>query len=155
MFIKWNQKVVLLIAALLLMSSAAFATQKSQDQDNVWSQLDRSTLAQPGIDAVMPTTFGTFRLNKAALEALLARAPEEYSGGQAVILSLPMPDGSVSRFEIEHSLVVERGLLKNYPRARSNLPRPRHRRSDGVCPFRFSAKRFPLNDTLDRRNGHR
>ena len=26
-----------------------------------------------------------------------------------------MPDGSLNRFEIEHSLVVERGLLDKYP----------------------------------------
>ena len=28
---------------------------------------------------------------------------------------MPMPDGSLSRFEFEHSLVVEPGLLKKYP----------------------------------------
>jgi hypothetical protein len=46
---------------------------------------------------------------------VLSRAPEEFTSGQAVILTLPMPDGSFERFEIEHSLVVERGLLEKYP----------------------------------------
>lgn len=114
MFIKWNQKVIFMIAALLLMSSAAIATQRVQD--NVWEQIERTSLQQPGIDnSRMPSTYETFRLNKAALRAILAAAPEEFSGGQAVILSLPMPDGSYQRFAIEHSLVVERGLLDKFP----------------------------------------
>ena len=114
MFTKWNQKVVLLIAALLVMSSAAFAIQISQE--NVWHQIERTSLQQPGIDnSRLPAAYETFRLNKAALQALLAAAPEEYAGGTAVILSLPMPDGSYQRFSIEHSLVVERGLLVKYP----------------------------------------
>src|SRR6185295_18684441 len=34
---------------------------------------------------------------------------------QEVVLTLPMPDGSFSRFRIEHSPVVEPGLLEKYP----------------------------------------
>ena len=114
MFIKWNHKVIFMIAALLLVSGAAFANQKSQT--DVWSQVDRGSLSQPSFDAArMPSAYETFRLNKPALEALLAGAPQEFSGGKQAILSLPMPDGSLQRFAIEHSLVVERGLLVKYP----------------------------------------
>jgi N-acetylneuraminic acid mutarotase len=115
MFTKWNQRLVLLLAALLLMSGAAFATTQGS-QENVWDRVESSTLQQRGIDNVqLPSSFETFRLNKAALETLLRAAPEEYTAEQAVILSLPMPDGSFQRFEVEHSLVVERGLLEKYP----------------------------------------
>ena len=114
MYIKWNHRIVLLLAVMVMMASAVMAGQKSSD--NVWERADRTQLQQPGIDtAGLPAAYETFRLNKAALEALLRQAPEEFSGGTPIILSLPMPDGSLSRFEIEHSLVVESGLLKNYP----------------------------------------
>ena len=114
MFTKWNHKIVFLIAAIILTAGTLMAGQKSPD--DVWDQTDKAQLQQPGIDnTAMPTAYETFRLNKTALEALLKSAPEEYSGGEAIILSLPMPDGSFSRFEIEHSLVVEAGLLTNYP----------------------------------------
>src|SRR6185436_13094794 len=114
MYTKWNHKIVLLIAAIVLMASAAMAGQKSRD--DVWDQIDQSQLQQRGIDSTgLPTTYETFRLNKPVLEMLLNQAPQEFSGNSSIILSLPMPDGSYARFAIEHSLVVERGLLENYP----------------------------------------
>ncbi|MFN0277676.1 MAG: DUF4394 domain-containing protein [Pyrinomonadaceae bacterium] len=114
MSINWNQKLTLIIASVLLFVGAASASVKSPD--NIWETAARGMTSQLNIDAAaMPTVYETFRLNKPALQALLARAPEEFSRGTQVILSLPMPDGSYQRFAIEHSLVVERGLLKNYP----------------------------------------
>ena len=72
MLTKWNQRVVLLIAALLLISSAAIAA-TSGSQENVWEQVEKSRLQQPGIDASrMPSAYEAFRLNKAALNAVLA-----------------------------------------------------------------------------------
>src|SRR5204863_7703670 len=100
MFTKWNQRLVLLLAALLIMSGAAFAATQSSP-DNIWERVDKSSLQQRGIDNVqIPSSYETFRLNKVALESLLRAAPEEYSTGQAMILSLPMPDGSIARFEL-------------------------------------------------------
>ncbi len=114
MYIKWNHKIVLLLVALLVMAGGAMAGQLSPD--NVWEQTDKTTLQQDGIDSTArPSAYETFRLNKTALDALLSQAPEEFTGARAVILTLPMPDGTFSRFQIEHSLVVEPGLLTNYP----------------------------------------
>ena len=113
MSIKWNHKIVLLLAAMVIMANAVMAGQKSSE--SIWEQTDKSQLQQAGIDRTLPTSYETFRLNKAALKELLNQAPEEYTNSAKVILSLPMPDGSFSRFEIEHSLVVERGLLDKFP----------------------------------------
>ena len=114
MYTRWNHQIVLLIVAITLSATAVFAGQQSQD--GVWQQVDKSELRPLGIDSpALPTAFETFRLNRPALEAILRRAPEEFTSGQAAILSLPMPDGTFSRFAIEHSLVVERGLLEKYP----------------------------------------
>ncbi|MBK8464478.1 MAG: hypothetical protein IPL32_01480 [Chloracidobacterium sp.] len=104
----------MLLAAMALMAGVVMAGQRSSD--NVWEQTDKALLQPRGIDnSRLPSAYETFRLNKAALKALLNQAPEEFSGRAPVILSLPMPDGSFGRFQIEHSLIVERGLLKNYP----------------------------------------
>ena len=100
----------------LLLSLTGVTLAEPRSGDNVWDRIDRSQLGQPGIDnARMPIAYETFRLNRAALQALLNRAPEEYTIGGDVIFSLPMPDGSYSRFRIEHSLVVERGLTAKFP----------------------------------------
>ncbi|MFN0277528.1 MAG: reprolysin-like metallopeptidase [Pyrinomonadaceae bacterium] len=105
-----NGRILLLLSVLLVLS--ATITSQSRSVDNVWERIDKTELRLAGN---LPSSYETFRLNKSALQALLKQAPEEYSGGKAVVLSLPMPDGSFSRFEIEHSLVVERGLLVRYP----------------------------------------
>ena len=103
---------LLLCTFLFALSGIALAN----SQPDIWAQTDKAELKQPGIDTTgLPVNYETFRLNKAALRELLEQAPEEYSGSKVVILNLPMPDGSFSRFRIEHSLVVERSLLKNYP----------------------------------------
>lgn len=105
---------LLLLVFLLPLSGMIAANPLSGD--DVWTLIDRASLKQPGIDAArLPSSYETFRLNKAALRVLLASAPEEFTNGKTVILTLPMPDGTLSRFRIEHSLVVERGLLKSYP----------------------------------------
>ncbi len=106
---KTAYKFLLAIAIIGVTSFSASAQQ-------IWDRIAKSQLPQPGIDAAaMPSSYETFRLNKTALQSLLNSAPEEYSDDRAVILNLPMPDGSFSRFTIEHSLVVERGLLTKYP----------------------------------------
>src|SRR5436309_7055682 len=109
---KWKHRISLLFFLMIVSAVAVVA----QTQDDVWTNVDKSQLRQSGIDSPrLPHAYETFRLNKSALEKLLRRVPEEFTGGNAVILDLPMPDGSFSRFQIEHSLVVEPSLLKNYP----------------------------------------
>lgn len=109
----WKYQSLLLFTFLFALSGIVRANPQS---DDIWERIDKSQLQQPSIDAGrLPSSYETFRLNKAALRALLAQAPEEFTNGKAVILSLPMPDGSFSRFSIEHSLIVEQGLLRKFP----------------------------------------
>jgi len=107
MFTKWN-RIVLVFVAIVFSAVSAMAVQSAGQKsgDGIWERTDKTQLEQRGIDNVrLPSSYETFRLNK----------PDEFSGRPAVILALPMPDGSYQRFSVEHSLVVERGLLKNFP----------------------------------------
>lgn len=106
---------LLLFSAIFLLNGIV-STVHGQ-ADNVWTHIDGfALLPQQSTDVtVLPDRYEAFRLNKASLETLLKQAPEEFTSGEAVILTLPMPDGTLGRFEIEHSLVVEPGLLKKYP----------------------------------------
>jgi hypothetical protein len=87
--------------------------------DQIWTEINGSDLRQSGPERqAKPNVYRTFTANKAALLAVLNSAPEEFTDAlknSRAILSLPMPDGTFSRFYIEHSLVVEPGLLKNFP----------------------------------------
>ncbi|MEO8648792.1 MAG: hypothetical protein ABI539_06465, partial [Acidobacteriota bacterium] len=65
-----------------------------------------------------PGAYRMFQMNGPAMESLLIDAPEEFSALADIsqqIITLPMPDGSMGRFSIEHSLVVEPGLAAKYP----------------------------------------
>jgi hypothetical protein len=84
--------------------------------DGVWERVNKQQLRQPGIDSpALPDNFEAFSLNKAKMRVLLDRAPDEHSKNKRIIVTLPMPDGTLSRFRIERSLVVEPGLLARYP----------------------------------------
>ena len=112
---KINYRFSLLISFVLLTLLAASVIAQTAS-DSVWTPVAVDELGAPGNDAPsLPTVYQGFRLNKTALKAILDRAPEEYVRGAEVLLELPMPDGTLSRFRIEHSLVVEPGLLVKFP----------------------------------------
>jgi hypothetical protein len=105
---------------LLNMESSAAALTSSLDQatknsrDGVWKAMDEKSI--PRGKEGRPTvaqTYRTFRLDKNALMKVLAQAPREFTEAakhSRVELSLPMPDGSFSRFRIVESPITEAGL---------------------------------------------
>ena len=108
---------VLMILAVVLVA-ATFANAQSSS-DGVWTEIDDAGLAgRTGERQILPTSYRTFSLNKTAALTILDSAPEEFSPTSRfvqTILSLPMPDGKYERFRIEHSLIVEPGLLVKFP----------------------------------------
>jgi hypothetical protein len=103
------------LVLIVMLGSTVMALADARSQDGIWEKIDKVQLRQPGIDSLgLPNQYEAFRLDKRSLHALLQRAPEEFAG-EGVVITLPMPDGTFSRFQIEHSLVVEPGLLVNFP----------------------------------------
>ena len=104
------------LASLVLLAIVASSSIAQVATDEVWTPIDRNELGSPGRDAgTLPSVYQGFRLNAAGLRQVLDRAPEEFTSAPEVLLNLPMPDGSLQRFRIEHSLIVEPALLKDYP----------------------------------------
>ncbi|MEQ1922062.1 MAG: reprolysin-like metallopeptidase [Pyrinomonadaceae bacterium] len=88
----------------------------SANDDGIWSRVDAASLRKSAAERThTPDRFAAFSLNKDQLRQLLDNAPEEFTGESDLILSLPMPDGTLARFAVEHSLIVEPGLLKKFP----------------------------------------
>lgn len=115
---KKNYIPVFLGLFLAVIAAPAFVS-AAVSGDQIWTEINGSDLRQSGPERQpRPNAYRAFRVNKAGLLAVLDSAPEEFTGAarnNRVILSLPMPDGTYSRFYIEHSLVVERGLLDKFP----------------------------------------
>ena len=66
----------------------------------------------------MPRAYRAFRLEANALRGVLNRAPLESAAADpagAAILTLPMPDGTYSRFAIYDSPIMEPGLAAQFP----------------------------------------
>jgi hypothetical protein len=84
----------------------------------LWRDIKESEIAQRGERQIVPDRYRTLTLNVDMMRAVLASAPEEFSDaarGRELIVTLPMPDGSFQRFQMEHSLTVEQGLADKFP----------------------------------------
>src|SRR3712207_3877493 len=94
--------VVGLASILLLVFSVTLYTRRSAAQIQlsgaIWQAVDESRLpaAPAGTRVIVPRRYRTVALNTAALRAVLAAAPLEFSAqaaGGRVTVSLPTPDG--------------------------------------------------------------
>lgn len=105
------------VSIFLVSFHAVGSAQMSSDR--VWTAVNESRLAQRSAERlVIPTSYKTYALNKNIVSSILANAPEEFSAESRLtqsIVTLPMPDGTFGRFRIEHSLIVEPGLVAKYP----------------------------------------
>ena len=92
------------------------AINASANDDGIWNRVDAGSLRKSAVERTQtPDRFAAFSLDREKMKRVLATAPEEFSSVERAILSLPMPDGTLARFQVEHSLVVEPGLLKQFP----------------------------------------
>ncbi|HUR99628.1 MAG TPA: zinc-dependent metalloprotease family protein [Pyrinomonadaceae bacterium] len=108
-----------LFAVLLFLISFQALAGAQTSPDRVWTAVDENRLAERSLErTVTPSAYKTYALSKSALSSILNDAPEEFSHQsrlEQTVLALPMPDGTFGRFRIEHSLIVEPGLLAKYP----------------------------------------
>jgi hypothetical protein len=113
-----NQRTLRSIAFTLAILFLAAAVDAKSSGDGIWREVRSGLASMDAGRQIVPESYRTFRLNRAALRAVLERAPEEFtdlSGYSLPILELPMPDGTFQRFRIERSLVVEPALLNEFP----------------------------------------
>lgn len=103
-----------LTAAVLFSGTNLYAASAAED---MWREVSAESLVRgPARTAPRPNEFRTFTLDVNAMRSALSQAPQEFAGGSdEMIISLPMPDGSLQRFRVWHSPIVEAGLLKKYP----------------------------------------
>ena len=106
---------ITLAALVALMCSAAYSQSLSE---NAWSPVSDRALRRSTERQVFPASYSTYFLDKNTMRSQLAQAPEEFSEKSHFsqqIIQLPMPDGTMARFRVEHSLIVEPGLLVKFP----------------------------------------
>jgi hypothetical protein len=86
--------------------------------DAIWQPIDENDVPGPARRTNILGRYAVLRLNKPALDTLLAGAPLENTpaaAGANVIISLPLPDGRFSRFRVEESPVLAPELAAAFP----------------------------------------
>jgi hypothetical protein len=87
-------------------------------REAVWETISESDVPGPTRRTNIVGRHAVLRLNKGALDKLLAPAPLENTAaaaGAAVIISLPLPDGRFSRFRVEESPMLAPELAAAFP----------------------------------------
>jgi hypothetical protein len=148
---------IVLILAINLLVAGTLAAQSAQN-GGVWQQINDSALQQrTDVERqIVPRFYSTFQLDKAALRQVLNRAPKEFSdqarSGDEVILTIPMPNGGVSRFRIENSSIMEPELAAKYPEIQSyrgqGIDNPTEITRFDISPNGFRAMIFSNQGTI-------
>ena len=87
----------------------------AQSADGIWQDVDEAILSITGERVIVPTAYRTVSLDWAALNSLLANAPDGLTEAEVVILFLPLPDGSYGRFQIYQTAVMHPDLAAKFP----------------------------------------
>ncbi len=90
----------------------------NNDVDGVWRQVDTAKVRARGERKLNPERFQTFSLDQNRLKRLMGEMPLEFTqdaNERSVIIGIPMPDGSISRFRVEESAVLADHLSDAFP----------------------------------------
>ncbi len=110
-------------------SAAATAATGSS---GLWRDLDETQMvaalsAAPRTTArreIVPQSYRTLQLDHAGMQALLKRAPREFTLPMDVAhieIEIPLPYGGVGRFRVQESPIMESGLAAKYPTLRTYI----------------------------------
>ncbi|MDX6694051.1 MAG: hypothetical protein QOF02_1654 [Blastocatellia bacterium] len=117
----------LIVLAIVLTTNRVSADRKTsavaQDgptsPDGLWREISDTALARRALPRqLIPQSYRTFQLNQTALKNLLGQAPMESTGAVSdaqVTMSLPLPDGTYSRFRIVESPIMAPELAAKFP----------------------------------------
>lgn len=105
---------------------AAASPPPAQAPAPLWTDVSPDAITLQGERRIVPSRYRTLALNTAALQAILATAPPEFSAAartQPGEITLPLPDGSLARFNFAASPVMEAELAEKYPEIKSYIGR--------------------------------
>ncbi len=93
----------------------------------LWHEVAESSVAAKRFDerVIVPQKYRVFTVDESILVATLASAPEEFTGAAkatgGLVMTLPMPDGSLQRFRVQESSVMEAPLQARFPDIRTYI----------------------------------
>ena len=137
---------LLSLCLVFYVSMNPVSAQENTNVNNPWEIVPESTIANKSQleRQIIPNVYQTVQLDWNHLVDILNQAPERFSAEsqqQSIQFSLPMPDGSLSSFQIVEASVMHPGLTAKYPQIRSfagkGLDNPRAYLRFSITPFGF------------------
>lgn len=116
-------------SSMLPLSSFAsdYLTKPAASKDSLWQRIDdRVEIGSYINDETAPKAYSRVSLDRAAQAALLRKAPMEFSKAAKdvrVVITLPMPDGTFTRFRVEESPVMDSRLAARFPQIKTYMGR--------------------------------
>ncbi len=111
------------VLTLTLVFTVQFMFAQTSSQ-NLWQDIDQSQIVPVGQRYIIPEIYRTISLDIEGMRDFLTQAPLEFSNeakSKTVILSLPMPDGSIQKFSILESPIMAPELAAKYPDIKTYL----------------------------------
>lgn len=119
------RKTIAIISAFILLSVFVFNFQAYSQDVSVWSNQTETEAMKTSDRQIVPAAYRTLSANLPALKTILSKAPMESAGvtikSSGVILSLPMPNGTMQRFSIVESPVMDKALAAKYPEIKTYM----------------------------------
>ena len=150
-----KRTVAFLLFILAFNAAAAFGQSTKSLSGGLWREIDDTVLQRrQSARSIVPRQYRTFALNKTALENTLRNAPAEFTeaarNGEMTI-ALPMPDGTLARFTVEQSSMMEAGLAARHPDIRTfhgrGIDDPTATARFGISSEGFNSMIFSANGT--------
>ena len=120
---------VRLVLFILFTLSPTLHAQQKLSSDGLWLEQDALQKIASVANAqkwIQPPNAKTFVLDTALIEALLPHTPKEFSKNARMaprVISVPMPDGSYARFQIEETDVMHPALAAKFPAIKTYIGR--------------------------------
>jgi uncharacterized repeat protein (TIGR01451 family) len=104
--------VVLIVLVVLLSQATVVAvTPQSVSEDGLWREVVEGDLQIQGERWIVPEEYRTLRLHLADLQTVLAQASTQ----TAIVIALPLPDGTFGRFRVAETAVMHPQLAAKFP----------------------------------------
>lgn len=100
----------------------SFITLKAQLNQGLWMPVSETNISLTGKRDIVPEKYKTFKLDVNSLKNILLSAPMDKNitaDNSSVIVSLPMPDGTIQNFKVVESPVMEEPLQISFPQIRT------------------------------------
>jgi hypothetical protein len=109
------KKTTFLLSLALLINVGLNA---QSNNDKFWSPISESAIKVAGKRQIIPKKYLAFQLIGSELKTQLSSAPSEISvkiNQSTCIISLPLPNGTIQKFKVVESPIMERDLAAAYP----------------------------------------